>query len=135
MKNYGGFWVRFFAGLLDGIIIGIPLSILISVVLGVENEQVVDVLYDIFFGTYNLILPLVWDGYVIGKRIMGIQIQRMDGESLTFTNIFIREIVGKTLILLVTFGLTAIVSAFMVAFRKDKRAIHDLMAGTCIVKY
>ncbi len=134
MKQYGGFWIRFFASLLDGIIVGIPMAIILIFVFGINNDGSQDLIVNILYGIYNLILPLVWDGYVIGKRIMSIQIQRMDGEKLTFTTVFVREIVGKIILVAATLGLVAIISAFMIAFRKDKRAIHDLMAGTCIVK-
>lgn len=32
----------------------------------------------------------------------------------------------------VTLGIAAIVSAFMVGIREDKRSIHDLIAGTYV---
>ena len=32
----------------------------------------------------------------------------------------------------ITFGIAAIVSGFMVGIRQDKRAIHDLIAGTYV---
>jgi uncharacterized RDD family membrane protein YckC len=34
----------------------------------------------------------------------------------------------------ITFGIALIVSIFMVAFRHDKRAIHDMIAGTYVTQ-
>jgi uncharacterized RDD family membrane protein YckC len=45
---------------------------------------------------------------------------------------FLREWVGKFLLPFITFGITTIISIFMVIFRKDKRAIHDFLAGTYV---
>ncbi|WP_269799271.1 hypothetical protein [Bacillus sp. FJAT-45037] len=44
----------------------------------------------------------------------------------------LREVVGNFIISLVTFGISAVISIFMIMFRSDKRGIHDLIAGTYV---
>ncbi len=75
-------------------------------------------------------MPIIWRGKVIGKRILNIRIEKLNGESLSISDMIMREIIGKFILSYVTFGLTIIVSALMVLLRKDKRAIHDLLSGT-----
>lgn len=45
----------------------------------------------------------------------------------------LREIVGRFLLDIVSFGITHIISFFMIIFRKDKRSIHNLIGGTMVV--
>lgn len=47
------------------------------------------------------------------------------------TNCAPRAIVAS-LIYGITLGLAAVVSAFMIGLRKDKRSVHDLIAGTYV---
>lgn len=126
--NPVGFWRRFGAAFLDGLLFGLPLSLLLSIILGgEENEYLIEVITFLYF----LLLPLFWNGYTIGKKIMGIRIVKMNGENVGISNMLLRELVGR-LIYIITFGIGIIVSAIMVAAREDKRSIHDLIAGTYV---
>lgn len=126
--NPVGFWRRFGAMLLDGLLFGLPLSLLLSIILGGEEN---DYLIDVITFLYLLLLPLFWNGYTIGKRVVGIRIVKMNGENVGIGNMLLRELVGR-LIYIITFGIGLIVSAIMVAVREDKRSIHDLIAGTYV---
>lgn len=126
--NPVGFWRRFGAAFLDGLLFGLPLSLLLSIILGgEENEYLIEVITFLYF----LLLPLFWNGYTIGKKIMGIRIVKMNGENVGIGNMLLRELVGR-LIYIITFGIGIIASAIMVAAREDKRSIHDLIAGTYV---
>jgi len=126
--NPVGFWRRFGAAFLDGLLFGLPLSLLLSIILGgEENEYLIEVITFLYF----LLLPLFWNGYTIGKKILGIRIVKMNGENVGIGNMLLRELVGR-LIYIITFGIGIIVSAIMVAVREDKRSIHDLIAGTYV---
>lgn len=74
---------------------------------------------------YAILLPVYWNGYVIGKKICGIRIVKKDGTQVGFLTMILRVLLGG-LIYGVTFGIGVIVSAFMVGMREDKRSIHDL---------
>ncbi|CAH0129269.1 RDD family protein [Peribacillus sp. Bi134] len=128
MSDSVGFWKRLFAGFLDGIIVSFPLAIIFGLITGDwENEN-----FSTFFNfLYMLIVPILWYGYTVGKRIMGIRIVRVDGRKLGIGTMLLRYLVAA-LVYAITFGIGFIVSAFMVGIRKDHRAIHDFIAGTYV---
>ncbi|WP_141505857.1 RDD family protein [Paenibacillus luteus] len=125
-----GFWIRFGAGLLDGIIVGIPLAV-ISLLISGSMEGSNYITESLSF-LYSLLIPVFWKGFTIGKRICGIKIQKLDGTPPGIGTMLLRHLLCS-LIYAVTLGIAAIVSAFMVGLREDKRAIHDLIAGTEVV--
>lgn len=71
-----GFWVRFGASLLDGIIVSIPLAIIVGVL--TENFDNDEPLAKLLSGLYSILLPVLWSGRTIGKRICGIRIRKYD---------------------------------------------------------
>ena len=129
MTNPGGFWVRFLANLLDAIIIGIPLGILSAIIGGFWGED--EPFTGLISFLYTLLLPILWYGYTVGKKIMGVRIVKVNGEKLGFWAMFLRTFVAG-LLYGVTLGVALIISAFMVGLRDDKRGIHDLIAGTYV---
>lgn len=128
MSDSVGFWKRFFAAVLDGIIVSAPLAIIFGVITGDwENEN----FSTLFNFLYMVIVPILWYGYTVGKRIMGIRIVRMDGKKLGIGTMLMRYLVAA-LVYAITLGIGFIVSAFMVGIRKDHRSIHDFIAGTYV---
>ncbi|CAK6474714.1 RDD family protein [Peribacillus castrilensis] len=128
MSDSVGFWKRLFAGVLDGIIVSTPLAIIFGVITGDwENEN----FSTLFNFLYMVIIPILWYGYTVGKRIMGIRIVRMDGKKLGIGTMLLRYLVAA-LVYAITLGIGFIVSAFMVGIRKDHRSIHDFIAGTYV---
>ncbi|MEE3952644.1 RDD family protein [Peribacillus frigoritolerans] len=128
MSDSVGFWKRLFAGVLDGIIVSAPLAIIFGVITGDwENED----FSTLFNFLYMVIVPILWYGYTVGKRIMGIRIVRMDGKKLGIGTMLLRYLVAA-LVYAITLGIGFIVSAFMVGIRKDHRSIHDFIAGTYV---
>lgn len=125
-----GFWIRLGASILDGIIVGIPLLILSLLITGGGEGR--DYFTDAISFLYSLLLPVFWSGYTIGKRLCSVQIRKLDGSAPGIGTMLLRNVVGG-LVYAVTLGIGAIVSAFMVGLREDKRAIHDFIAGTEVV--
>lgn len=137
VNNPAGFWRRFVALLLDGIIIGIIVTLLTFFIFRAPPDPDVFAAQDVFstlvWWVYLIFLPLIWSGYVIGKAIVGIRICRVDGQNVRLSNMVLRVIIGG-LVYAITFGIGFIVSLFMVIFRQDKRSLHDLIAGTYVTK-
>ncbi|WP_195573018.1 RDD family protein [Paenibacillus sp. 1001270B_150601_E10] len=129
MNLQAGFWIRLGAAILDGIIIGIPVSLIMYILF---SESFGETMTNVIVGLYSLLLPVMWAGYTIGKKICNIRIQKLDGSPPTLGTMFLRNIVSG-LIYGITFGMAALISAFMVGLREDKRAIHDFIAGTEVV--
>lgn len=123
-----GFWIRLLANLLDGIIIGIPITVIGFLLTGNVEDNLLTNLLSL---AYSLIIPIVWFGYTVGKKIMGVRIVKINGEKLGIGSMLLRVVVAGMLYG-ITLGIAAIVSAFMVGLRDDKRAIHDLIAGTYV---
>lgn len=128
-SNPVGFWRRLGASLLDGLIIGIPIA-LISYLLTGDTEG--NLFTNLLSFLYSLLLPVFWYGYTVGKRIMGVRIVKLNGEPVGIGTMLLRIVIGIWLIYSVTLGIGAIISAIMVGVREDKRAIHDLVAGTYV---
>jgi len=116
------------ANLLDAIVIGIPISIIGYLITGSAEENWFTNLVELL---YALIVPAVWYGYTVGKRMIGIRIAKVNGGKVGIGTMFLRLFVGG-LVYVITLGIGLIVSAIMVAAREDKRSIHDFIAGTYV---
>jgi uncharacterized RDD family membrane protein YckC len=130
MYRPAGFWIRLGAGLLDGLIVSAVCGLIYSLITGGYSARTGSFI-NILELLYSLLLPVFWSGYVIGKRIVGIRIVKVDGTAVTFPTMLLRVLVGG-LVYVVTLGIGAVISAFMVGTREDKRSIHDLIAGTYV---
>lgn len=126
-----GFWIRFGAVILDAIIVGIPLFIISLIITGGGDGK--EYFTDIMSFLYSLLLPVIWGGYTIGKRICGIRIRRVDDHSPPGIGTMLLRLVVAGIIYGLTLGIGVIVSAFMIGLREDRRSIHDFVAGTEVV--
>jgi uncharacterized RDD family membrane protein YckC len=124
-----GFWIRLLGNLLDGVIISIPLSLIVFLLTGEFNED--DPITSILGIIYTVAVPILWSGYTIGKRIAGVRIVKINGKKLGIGAMLLRVLVAG-IVYGLTLGIALIVSLFMVVFRKDKRSLHDMMAGTYV---
>lgn len=136
LHETAGFWIRLGARVLDALIITPIFAVGYGLIMGdIPIDLTQKWSWQIVIIAYATILPVLWNGYVIGKKICHINIRRYaDDGQVTFFNMFMREVVGYQLISLVTFGLSALASLIMVNYREDKRAIHDFVGGTYVKK-
>ncbi|MET1015060.1 MAG: RDD family protein [Paenisporosarcina sp.] len=128
MTNPAGFWVRLLASILDGLIVGIPVAAFAYFVTGNWDDEAISSPLTL---VYSILLPVIWHGYTVGKRIMNIRIAKVNGNKVGLGTMLMRTIVAG-LVYVLTLGIGLIVSAFMVGIREDKRAIHDFIAGTYV---
>lgn len=133
VNEYGGFWRRFAALLIDGLIISIGLFIVLFILRIELTQSQNNSLNTTISNIYMWLLPTIWAGYTIGKKALNIRIVKLDGSDVTLGTMFLRQIIGA-LLYAISFGILFIVSVFMISIREDKRAIHDFIAGTCVVK-
>ncbi|CEG26151.1 RDD family protein [Bacillus sp. B-jedd] len=129
-----GFGTRFLAGFLDSIIVSSVIGLVVYLIAGeMKLEWASSYPWQIATLIYSTITPVVWGGYVIGKRIFKIRIRKFkDDRPVNLVDMLLREVVGKYIVGGVTFGISIIVSAFMIMIREDKRAIHDFIGGTYV---
>lgn len=123
-----GFWIRVLASILDTVIVMVPLTLISYLIIGAWQG---DIFTSVLSLLYYLILPVIWFGYTVGKRMVGIRIAKVNGEKVGFGTMLMRVIVAS-LVYGITLGIGAIISVFMIGLRKDKRSIHDFIAGTYV---
>ncbi len=123
-----GLGIRIAANIIDWLLVGIPLAV-ISLLFGLADDNPA---INGISAVYALLLPVVWSGYTVGKKIVGIKIKKVDGSDLGIWAMFMRVVVAG-IVFGLTLGIALIVSAFMIGHRQDKRGLHDFMAGTQVV--
>jgi len=133
--QYAGFWVRVAATILDGFILGIPITIFVSALFGWEwytggeASGRADFVNLVLWVAVTTAFWVNWDGKTPGKKIMGIKIVTYPGRrEFGYGKALLRYLLGYTVSALLL-GLGFV----LVAFQKDKRGLHDLIAGTCVV--
>ncbi|RHW43259.1 RDD family protein [Neobacillus notoginsengisoli] len=134
VKRPAGFGTRFLADVLDSLIVSSIIGIVVYLVKGdFQADWASSYPWQIVTMIYTTITPVVWGGYVIGKRIFKIRIRKFkDDRPVNLVDMLLREVVGKYFVAGITLGISIIVSVFMVMIREDKRAVHDLIAGTYV---
>ncbi len=130
-------WItRLVALIIDSIICLIPFFI-IYFVIAVETNffryggfVVGPFIFGIIEVIYFVILEVYWDGTTIGKRIMGLQVQLVNGGKVTMDKSFIRNITKIYWLFLLIDWLVAIVTP-----GNDRRQkFTDRYAGTTVVQ-
>ena len=157
-SNYAGFWMRFLALLIDGIIVGIVYSFLIAPLLAfmgfgfasaAENFEsgnmtdaeamgmmgfvsgaivVVSMVTQVIYILYFAIMESSKYQGTLGKMALGIQVTTAEGEKLNFGQALLRNL-GKIVSQVILY-----IGFIMAAFTQKKQALHDLIAGTLVVK-
>jgi len=129
---YAGFWIRFGAKFIDGIIVGIAgfvLGFLGSFIVrhpvtGAVLQNVVSFGLSIAYATYFL------GAYSAtpGKMACGLKVVRSDGEKISYARAcgrFFAEFVSS---------LTLTIGYIMAAFDGEKRSLHDRICDTRVIK-
>ncbi|MFW7377440.1 MAG: RDD family protein [Oligoflexus sp.] len=135
----GGFWIRFIANLIDGLVVGV-ITVPVNFVIGLlSGQQGTAESFGImgFNYLFNWLIVGVFAGYFYsqkgatpGKLVFNLYVRDADtGSNISFWKGFFRDSVGKTISALVFF-----IGYIMAAFRKDKAALHDLMLNTRVWK-
>ncbi len=138
-----GFWQRFLAHLIDWLIIAIPVAIVISVMVGAfgamvdgKEETMVGAallgLLVAFIGIwlYEALFHSSASGATPGKRMVGVRVLDDNGARLTFGRATGRFFAKAFITHMVPLAFGYI----MAAFTERKRALHDMIASTIVVK-
>jgi uncharacterized RDD family membrane protein YckC len=145
-SEYGGFWQRFVAALIDGIIMNI-VSYAVLIPLGVSTALTLDpdtgeldssAFGATFFLAYVILLVLnvLYFAFqessihqaTIGKRAMGLVVTDLAGERLTFMNALGRYFAR------ILSAITLLIGYIIQPFTERKQALHDIVAGTLVYK-
>lgn len=139
--QYAGFWVRFWAFLLDQVVLLSLNSILINSWFtflgeGVRSigpfETLTFVHAITFFIYYALMTKFI--GKTVGKMVLGIKVVSDNGQPLSWKQMIFREGIGRLFYHLQIFTLPIFLILYLfVAFVPTKRGLHDLVADTSVI--
>jgi uncharacterized RDD family membrane protein YckC len=127
-----GFWIRAVALFLDGLVlvgVGFAQSVLTRTVFGeaVEDSAVLRAAnraFEVIFNAlYTILFHWLW-GQTFGKMAVRIRVVMVDGTGLALWTSVVRYL-GSILS-----ALALGIGYIMAGIRADKRALHDLIAGT-----
>lgn len=134
--NYAGFWRRFLATSVDGLILGL-IGIGISLSLGSNpfaneaktNLEVIDrVLTFVVSVVYSILFWVNYDGATPGKKLLAIKVVTSDGKPVNYATSLVRYF-GYILSLL-----PLALGYLWVIWDKKKQGWHDKIANTVVVK-
>jgi uncharacterized RDD family membrane protein YckC len=143
--NYAGFWLRFAAAMIDGVLI-IAVFCPIGFALGAmgaatgadgnEAGQAAFAGIQLIFQIFSLIVGWLYEALLessswqgtVGKKVLGIRVTDMDGNRISFGRATGRHF-AKLLSQMICF-----VGFIMVAFTERKQGLHDMIAGTLVLE-
>lgn len=148
---YAGFWLRFVAYIIDYIVCAVPNYIINQIIGAVmsrrpaaitpgtaPNWSQLSVLFSIAIGGAAVSIVIGWLYYVLmetsakqatlGKMALGLVVTDLNGNRLTFGRATGRYF-GKILS-----SLTIYVGFMLAGWTERKQALHDLMAGTLVIR-
>lgn len=133
-RKPAGFWVRFWAYLIDLLIITALTSILIKpafALMGLETTEIP------WYAPFAILSAIVFYGYfvlmtkffrqTVGKMIMGIRVVSLKSDHLSWTTLLFREWIGRFL------SVTIWPLYWIVGFTPLKQGVHDFIADTTVV--
>ena len=128
--EYAGFWRRVAAAVIDSILIGIVGGILIAIAGAISSGALVVgyILYVV--GAYGYYAGMESSAYqaTVGKIALGIQVTDLNGNRISFL-----RALGRNLAEILS-ALILLIGYIMVAFTEKKQGLHDMIAGTLVVK-
>jgi uncharacterized RDD family membrane protein YckC len=149
LRNLAGPETRLLAFLVDigvSIAVSIPgIGLMIGAAVFVVNKGEENTAAWLFLAGYALILVattvvglyslvLLWrKGQTIGKRAMGIRIVKLDGSDAGFIRAVVLRLFIPGLLSVFTGGIFFVVDCCFI-FREDRRCVHDLIAGTKVLR-
>jgi uncharacterized RDD family membrane protein YckC len=138
-ENYAGFWLRFAAILIDGIVMMVVVTIF-SMIVGLKmlaleepEEAMAGVLG--FYGLFQIVVILYFSlmessnlQATLGKKAVGVYVTDLNGQKISFGRALGRYF-GKILS-----GLIIYIGFIMAGFTEKKQGLHDILAGTLVLK-
>jgi len=140
LVHYGGFWIRFAAVLIDGIllaIVNVPLGLLaggsftfrpqVVSPFALLATQMLVTLIQLAVGITYETMMIGRYGATLGKMACGLRVVTADGGKVTYLRAFARywaKLLSQ---------LTIYIGFIIAAFDSEKRALHDHICGTRVV--
>jgi len=152
--RYAGFWIRFIASFLDTLFLALPVGILIYFLSdgnwfdftqyqqniqmaingnlhALDRQPHTSFSWELLFEMSVFVITILfwekWRGATPGKKFVHIKIV----DTKTYKDITNKQAITRSLGYIPS--MFFFIGFLMVAFRKDKRALHDLLANTAVI--
>lgn len=133
-RKPAGFWIRFWAYLIDVLVISGATSILLKPVFaltGIDTSTVpwyapFAILSAILFYAYFVLMTKFFS-QTIGKMIFAIKVVSLQKDTLDWSTLLFREWIGRFI------SVTVLPLYFIVGFTPLKQGVHDFFADTTVV--
>lgn len=134
--NPAGFWIRAGASLIDYVFfitVGLVIGFVGTLLWGQDGAssrvfQVSQFAFQALFAAwYYVLFHWLW-GQTVGKMTLGIRVMTVEGAPISLW-----ASIGRWLGYALS-ALPLLIGYVMVGFRNDRRALHDLIAGTRVVR-
>jgi uncharacterized RDD family membrane protein YckC len=155
--NYAGFWIRVIAYIVDGLVLAIPIVAVTIIFPGVTDPATgVAAGASLIGSLISAAIIIVYVGFMdssakqgtVGKMALGLKVTDTSGARLSLGHAIYRAwpyylaalagvvdaLAGTTPAIAGILGVVALISCIVVAFTAKKQGIHDMMAGTLVVK-
>jgi uncharacterized RDD family membrane protein YckC len=128
--EYAGFWRRVAAAVIDGILVGIVSGIVTAIAGGISDDARVIAQLLLLVAAYVYYAGMESSVYqaTVGKIALGIQVTDLNGNRISFL-----RALGRNLAEILS-ALILLIGYIMVAFTAKKQGLHDMIAGTLVVK-
>jgi uncharacterized RDD family membrane protein YckC len=141
--QFAGFWLRFFAAFIDGLLLAVVSAIILQIILllmhavrgttviypfGAQAVMAAFVIGRILTPFYYVIMESSTRQGTIGKTIVGIKVGDARGSRISAANALGR-LVAKVVSNMILFG-----GYIMIAFTRNKQGLHDMIANTYVFR-
>ena len=153
--KYAGFWIRLVASFLDTIFLALPIAVAVyflsdgnwfdfaqyqqNIQMAMSgNTHALDhqpqlstqweLLFDISVLAVSVVFWRRFKGATPGKKLLHIKVV----DAKTFEEISNKQAITRSLGYIIS-TLLLLIGFLMVAFKKDKRSLHDILAGTSVI--
>lgn len=127
--NYGGFWIRFLAYIVDSAIVTIAfIGVLLGLTLMGLELFAPSFIYFVFGVLYFALMQSSARQATIGKALCGLKVTDAGGERISLPRALAREVAK------IISTLTLLIGYVIAAFTTRKQALHDFVAATTVVR-
>jgi uncharacterized RDD family membrane protein YckC len=143
MPAYAGFWLRFLAVMIDGILLEVvilPVSFMVGVFVGLMGHGAEQAALQVIAGILGAMVGLFsyWLYFALfessakqstlGKRVLNLYVTDLSGNRISFA-----RATGRHFAKLIS-SATLLIGYMMAGWTEKKQALHDMIAGTLVMR-
>jgi uncharacterized RDD family membrane protein YckC len=144
-QRYAGFWIRFVAALIDGILVSVviwPVSLMIGIMIGLAGGAVsmpgigIHLVKSVAAFSFSVFANWLYEAAMessskqatVGKMALGLKVTNLEGQRISFA-----VATGRHFAKFIS-GIILLIGYIMAGFTERKQALHDMIAGTVVIR-